>query len=49
MVPIDINSVQQIWQKKIPFGHTKRLSKKNHLLCIGAPSKCVFFTHLHIS
>ena len=29
MVTIDAKSVQQILQKKITFGHTKRLSKKN--------------------
>ena len=29
MVPIDIKSVQQILHKKITFGHTKCLSKKN--------------------
>ena len=37
MVTIDIKSVQQILQKKVTFGHTKRLSKNNlnRLLFIG--------------
>ena len=50
MVTIDIKSVQQILQKKINFGHTKRLSKKksksfvNHRYSI----KMCFFFHIYM-
>ena len=33
MVTIDINSVQQILQEKITFGHTKCPSKKIKIVC----------------
>ena len=39
MVTIDIESVQQMLQKKITIGHTKCLSKniQNRLWCLGTP------------
>ena len=34
MVTIDIKSVEQMLQKKVPFGHTKRHSKKSTKLFV---------------
>ena len=46
MVTMDIESVQQILQKKVTFGHTKRHLKKqqNRLLYIDMNKNFFFFT-----
>ena len=50
MITVDIQSVQQMLQKKITFGHTKCLSEKKlgSFVIYRYSIKCVFFSHLHI-
>ena len=48
MVTIDIESIQQILQNKITFGHTKRLSKKNKVWVSYSRYSIIFFSDLHI-
>ena len=49
MVTVDIESVQQMLQKKITFGHTKCLSqKKIESLVIHRYSVKMYFFHTYI-